>query len=769
MAPTKLKPVQPANKSATLLAAAVFAASAALYIHTAAPTLGGAFDSEEFQHVAYTLGIAHATGYPLYLILGKVFTTLAPLGNVAYRMNLLSALIGAGTVLLVFLNSMQLTRRPLASLAAAALFATNAAVWRQAGVASVGPLHLFLVAAILYALLRWYAKARAGPSPAPTIAAFLFGLSLTHHRSTLLLAPAIALFVFLVDSNLLRRPRDWARIAFSLLAPLLLYLYLPLFGHNSPWYSNTLEGFLAQVSGGDAGDFIRAAPSQVAEGIILVSQYLFDSFGYVGLAVVIVGAISSARRSLRGQVVPVTLFLGLCTLIFSVWGTIYAGEPDRYLVLPFVFLIYWFALGVAALENLAAQLPYSHTPTLFRSHTPILARASLVVILALSLLLPFGDRYRVADWSSFDRVYKQWDEIFSLPLPRDAVLVGNWGQLNAMRYIQRVENRRPDLQFVGTLYDPAPQTQAARAALANDQALFLAPGIPLPTGNYRYGQLGPLLQVRDRPQTASPISALNSVRVNESLSLANIEVTTALEPYAPTRAIAPNRTARIALTWRADQAVKNFIVRIGLYDPEGRLAAQRDEPPVRGLYPTSQWQRGEYVSDVHNLLIPAGSPPGQYTWRVGLVDAEAKTPTSENVVSGSLIIDRVTNLTRDQVFIQHPLDNALGNRLALWGYGGLDGIHRAGQKIGIYLLWAVRETIGEDVPIQFALLDAAGKTVKTWQRAAIDFYPTREWQRGELLKAYYDLELPDTPGEFTFAVGLDGQPVAPIATLQVAP
>ena len=751
------------------LALAVFIFAAALYIRTAAPTLGGAFDSEEFQHAAYTLGIAHATGYPLYLILGKLFTTFVPLGNIAYRMNLLSALIGAGTAVLVFLNAMQLTRRPLASLAAAAVFATNPAVWRQAGVASVGPLHLFLVAAILYALLLWQAK-RVPLS----LAVFLFGLSLTHHRSTLLLAPAIAVFVLLVDFDLLRRPRDLARTALWLALPLVLYLYMPVFGNNSPWYSNTFQGFIGEISGGDAGDFIRAAPSEIAQGIVLVSEYLFDSFGYLGLGMVIVGVFWSggfSRLLTAKSTKPakastpnfqVSLLLGLCTLIFSIWGTIYAGEPDRYIVLPFVFLIYWFAIGIAAFEDVLVRLPYPHTPTL--------ARALLTAALALPLLLPFGERFRIADWSSFDRVYKQWDEIFTLPLPRNAVLVGNWGQLNAMRYMQRVENRRGDLQLVGTLYDPEPQTQAAQNAFADGRTLFLSPGIPLPTGTYRYGQVGPLLEVYDAPQMQQPVAARNMLSAS-SLGLYKVAVTTALEPHAPTQSIAPNRTARFAFTWRAEDAVNDFIIRIGLYDPEGRLIAQKDEPPVRGLYPASKWQRGEYVSDVHNLLIPAGSPPGKYSWQVAVLDSKTKAIATDKVASGTFVVERATTLTRDQVFIQHPLDVALDSRLALWGYGGFEGTHRAGETTSVNLLWAVREKIAEDVTVNIHLMNASGELVKVWRVPPIKHYPMREWQPGELLKAYYDFDLPSDlqAGIYAFAIGIGQQPAKPIAEIQITP
>src|SRR4051812_34333959 len=64
-----------------------------IYGVTLCPSVGGG-DSGELATVAYTLGIAHPPGYPLYTLFGKLFTTL-PFGTVAWRVNLFSAVCGA--------------------------------------------------------------------------------------------------------------------------------------------------------------------------------------------------------------------------------------------------------------------------------------------------------------------------------------------------------------------------------------------------------------------------------------------------------------------------------------------------------------------------------------------------------------------------------------------------------------------------------------------------------------------------------------------------
>ena len=79
-----------------IMALGLFIASFVLYIRTLAPSLLFG-DSAEFQTIAYTLGMGHPTGYPIYILLAKLFTII-PVGDVAYRVNLFSAFCAALTV-----------------------------------------------------------------------------------------------------------------------------------------------------------------------------------------------------------------------------------------------------------------------------------------------------------------------------------------------------------------------------------------------------------------------------------------------------------------------------------------------------------------------------------------------------------------------------------------------------------------------------------------------------------------------------------------------
>src|SRR5689334_24516670 len=78
-----------------LQAAAVAVALFALYAATAPRTVA-LEDDGLFILSSYFLGIEHSPGYPLFIWIGHLFSYL-PLGSVAYRVHLASAMFGALT------------------------------------------------------------------------------------------------------------------------------------------------------------------------------------------------------------------------------------------------------------------------------------------------------------------------------------------------------------------------------------------------------------------------------------------------------------------------------------------------------------------------------------------------------------------------------------------------------------------------------------------------------------------------------------------------
>src|SRR5690606_34852128 len=112
-----------------ICAIGVFVAALAVYWTTLPPTVTGE-DAGELIVAAYTLGIPHPPGYPLWTMLAHIFTYL-PFGSIAWRVALASAFFGAATSSVVYLIGRQLRLSHAAGLAGALALAFSRQFWAQ--------------------------------------------------------------------------------------------------------------------------------------------------------------------------------------------------------------------------------------------------------------------------------------------------------------------------------------------------------------------------------------------------------------------------------------------------------------------------------------------------------------------------------------------------------------------------------------------------------------------------------------------------------------
>ncbi len=217
------KPGVPAPPRHVLAALASAAGAFAAYLRTLAPTVTGE-DSGELIAAAYTLGIPHPPGYPLWCLLGHLFTRL-PFGTVAWRVNLMSAVFAAATVFLVAILIHALTRRRLAAAAGALALAFSAEFWEQAVIAEVYALNAFCLALCLVLLWKWQITKASKWLYGFALA---YGLSLGNHNTMAVLGPVFVVYILCVDADKKRRARrHGCALLIAASAAALLYLYLP--------------------------------------------------------------------------------------------------------------------------------------------------------------------------------------------------------------------------------------------------------------------------------------------------------------------------------------------------------------------------------------------------------------------------------------------------------------------------------------------------------------------------------------------------------------
>ncbi|MBE9503580.1 MAG: DUF2723 domain-containing protein, partial [Proteobacteria bacterium] len=239
-----------------ILAFSALLISFGIYLGSLANTVSF-FDSGELISGAATLGISHPPGYPLYILTGHIFSYL-PIGNLAFRINMCSALFGALAVFVIYFIAVQLLstlfkdndyRIKFTAFSTALIFALSLNHWGQTNMSEVYALNTFLVALLIFILILWREKAlsqdRTGKNNLSSwlyLFSFLFGLGFGDHHTILVMVPAFLFVIFItkwqLSAEIKGLPKMFCllRIDIKVLCLLILffllgfsvYLYLPI-------------------------------------------------------------------------------------------------------------------------------------------------------------------------------------------------------------------------------------------------------------------------------------------------------------------------------------------------------------------------------------------------------------------------------------------------------------------------------------------------------------------------------------------------------------
>lgn len=643
------------------LAASVFA----IYLATLGDHVGRA-DTFEFQVVAPQLGIAHPTGYPLFIMLGKLFSLL-PLGPMALRVNLASAVFAVGAVMLIYAASLTLTRDRLISALAALTLAASGVFWSQAVVAEVYALNALFVAAIVWLLIRRVCGAPCQPehrqssSPPSTSLrsaqdaprndtvwplALIFGLALSHHLTSVILIPPIAIALLLSRPRL--RRKQWLITAGCLLIGLTPWLYIPLRWpalHSGA--ALPINDWLGWIFGQRFGGALTLSLWNDGTRWDIITRIVAEQFGAAGTLLAALGLLILIKRAWRVAVITLAAFAG-----YVFYGLVYNVPDVAVFIIPaFMVMALWLGMGMgwlvgwlvgalvgvsgvaAAVWNRRAgqsanrriddSLITRHSlfpsprssldalhASLFTLHASLSARYSFLVtyypvLITLVALLPvslLADNWPLVDQRGRNADLEAWGRYtLSLPIPDRAAILADSEKIAPLYYLQVTEHVRPDLDIL-VLGDEAAYRQELDQRLNAGQSVYLARFLPnLP---YRMRSLGPLVEVVREPQI-DPVTF--GVSFGDELRLLGVRPEQG-DPY------------RVTLRWQAVSPQRgNYHVRLRLIDSSGHVWWEdRGAHPVSGYYPTGAWMPGEIVADFHEIDLEPFTPAGTYDLEVGL-------------------------------------------------------------------------------------------------------------------------------------------------------
>ncbi len=699
-------------------------------------------DSAELQMAAWLAGLAHPTGYPLFLVVGWAWThALVPLLSPAAALNLLALLFGALAAggLAWFLASLPAPWWPdvspggrfLLAVGGALWFAFSPTFWSQALVAEVYTLHALFIVALLAAHARLLDAPPVAKERALSALALVYGLSLTHHRTTLLWLPGTLAFLSLMWPTWWRSGARLRRIALLAALSQLLYLYVPWRGPRTPYlhqslgdgqtltlYDGSWRAFLEHVTGSAFGSALgQVEPAARAAEL---ARLWVENVTWPGLLLGVVGLWALARPGRQ----PWLALTGAAFVAHVAFGLVYGiGDIEVMLIPAWLVWILWGVLGAAT---------WARRP-----------RLAAVVILPLLLAgWQFAAWEAQLDRSGSRSARARWERILAAEPPEGAILVSNdRNEMVPLWYLQFVEGRRRDLLGLFPLITGQPEH--ANVARLVDYARTLSRPVvlikPMPALEVRFS-LRPLRDslwlvegdaaVPNRPplegDTAGPLALVSWEALPQRVESGGV--------------------VTVTLAWRVStppQAdVTTFVHLVGA---DGRPLSQSDHVPGTPYYPPSLWPAGELILDRHQVRLPAAPLDQAVEVRAGLyrlADGEI-VPLGRSLSVGWL-------LPEGAPFAPAPLTSR--EALASFVNGvRLDGaeVEVGGGRVRLRLTWRCvppdgRDRCGPGNPWLFAHLvpgTAPAPPVAQYDGPVVSGYPLPAWPAGSSTTTTVELPL----------------------------
>lgn len=447
---------------------------AILYFKTACPyVLPG--DPAELVTAATTLGLAHPTGYPLYVLLGKLSTLLAFFAAPERAVNYLSAVCTVLTVAILTFSLLKLKLSPLSVAVAVLLFGTTGSVWHYATMAEVYALHALLFSLTVLLMISFEGRAALYKL---LLIVFVAGLSVGNHMTSVLIYPGLLIWLI----GVLRNRPEFAK-ATNLLCLLCSFLagisiIFVIFLLDRPDALNYLARFRL-----DQPDLDLDSAFRRFAWMITGAQYHAAS-GFIS------ALFSSAmpQNMLRQLAAVITDngFLVLCGV-----AGFYLPRPDRSSDESFDRLRRFFAVTLLATILYLVTYDRFFQPILFICGYAIFVfgtarlldyltsfkvqRAILLILLLAVCLAMTANNYRRIDKSQKD-IFQTESRVFLRAVEPNAVVVSTWGNATLFWFHQWVHKVNPKVAVVSA----DPENWRRIASAYRDRPLYfeaLPPGM----------------------------------------------------------------------------------------------------------------------------------------------------------------------------------------------------------------------------------------------------------------------------------------------------
>lgn len=423
-----------------------FLISYIVYYNTLAPTVNF-IDSGELAAVGSTLGIAHPTGYPLFTLLGYLFSKLPLNWLIIKKLNLMSATFSSlGIFLFYHFLTLLITKLPnknkivkesyvyVVCATSALILGFSKTYWSQSTSIEVYSLHIFFISLILYYSLRIILSSNGNEGMSQfnlrifLMLFFVLGLSFSNHMTTILLLPGVMYLIFLVFKLKDLRKKYLIHGFILFLIGVSNYLYLMIRASQEPFFNwgnpTNLERLFWHVSGKQYRVWIFSSFESARKQFEYYISNFNNEFNIIFIIIGILGAYHLFRFDKK-------LFTFFIILFFTCIGysiNYDIHDIDSYFLLSYFVFAIWVGVGLIYMLNK------------FRNKKLILSLISMLTLIPLIL------NYKQCDESKNFLVVDYMKNVFNSVADSSIIISYQWDYfISASYYYQEVENYRKDV------------------------------------------------------------------------------------------------------------------------------------------------------------------------------------------------------------------------------------------------------------------------------------------------------------------------------------
>ena len=443
-----------------------------IYLITLAPTVVK-IDSGELTTVQTTLGIAHPTGYPLFTIIGYLFTLIPLPFTDVYKLNLLCAIWCASSVgvfvytvkyvldnIQYFIpkkipvrgkqtkkikkqvyqssNTISLSEniKLIAAIFSGLLLAFSKTFWEQSTSVEVYSLHIFLIAHIIFFLVKAYTDSSDRLLPKNWILFVIFlALGFTNHMTTILILPGVAYLFF---NKFGFNKKSLSKILISLVIfffiIIIFYSYLPIRASQNPIlnWGNPIdfERIMRHISGKQYQVWLFSSTAAAKKQFTYFINSLPSQFS-LSLLISLLGLVYSFIYAKKFGIFILITFV--TTVLYSINYDI--NDIDSYFLLAYISIAFFSVFGIIKLISLLRLKKFSHS-------------ISIGVITLFILLQAYSNYGKVNNGNNY--TYEDYTKTILASVTKNAVVFTyQWDYfVSPSYYFQYVNGYRKDVTVI---------------------------------------------------------------------------------------------------------------------------------------------------------------------------------------------------------------------------------------------------------------------------------------------------------------------------------